>query len=151
MLGTPCILIVITILHSFRRSCVDRCDIDSSVCVYFHFHPYIFTYVYNNLWQTFISTPCDDRALSIDRFMTFKVVKSSFVFLLFDKRVTILPKWVSSKGFRRILDQASSKGNYDGKKLWVCYAFFKIVLTNILLWLSITSVHVSLLLSLFPC
>jgi hypothetical protein len=66
--------------------------------------------------QTYIATPCDDRAIRVDSgdFLQFRVDSSAVVLVLINKLVKKLPRWIRKGGFRRLVEQAISRGTHQG-------------------------------------
>lgn len=62
--------------------------------------------------HSFISTPCDDRSLVMDAgssLIEFTVDQIAMVFVMFDRRVQKLPRWVSQSAFKRVVEECISR------------------------------------------
>eukprot|EP01041_Mallomonas_annulata_P004154 gene4154-8257_t len=66
-------------------------------------------------FSTFLSTPCDDRALRSEKLIRFQVDKPSIVVLMFDIRVKYVPAWVTREGYQKIAEQAIADKKYLGE------------------------------------
>ena len=88
---------------------------------------YKFTYLPPVLCgQTFISTPCEDRALQASNidFMRFRIKYSAVVLILINKLVSKPPRWIRKGGYRCLVEQAIASGSYKGAEIEIHYSIY---------------------------
>ena len=65
--------------------------------------------------QIYVCTPCADSAVQRNPFIEFIVNRPAVIYVLYDLKTSLLPKWLVSSGFKRISHQAVARRVASGQ------------------------------------